>query len=385
MNTNGMLTATKIKLEDRPITTAAPAPRAEEIRTPKETVRRAKIWFDLDNTPHVPLFEPIIEELKARGFPVMVSARDAFQVCELADKKGLEYKRIGHHYGKNRILKIWGMVYRAMQMVPFALQGKPQLAVSHCSRSQLLLGTWLRIPTLLMDDYEYSHQRLMWPSWVLVPSVIPDAALSYNKNRLRKYPGIKEDVYAWKLKPDASVLKELGIAESDLVITVRPPATEAHYHNQDSDRLFEAFMERTHRIAGARVVLVPRNKVQAELLKRKFPRWFEAGKTVIPKGAVDGLNLIWQSDLVVSGGGTMNREAAALGVPVYSIFRGAIGAVDKHLVKEGRLVLIESVEDVQKINLVKRPRRSVAEATSKETLQFIVDTIQQMAEGGAGR
>ena len=199
------------------------------------------------------------------------------------------------------------MIFRALQMVPLALRGKPRLAVSHCSRSQLLLGTWLRIPTLLLDDYEHSHQRFMWPTWVLTPSVIPDAALSYRKSRLRKYPGIKEDVYVWKLKPDGSVLQDLGVVESDVVITVRPPATEAHYHNRDSDKLLEAFMERACRAPRVRVVLVPRNRAQAELLRRQFPQWFAGDKTVVPGGAVDGLNLIWHSDLVVSGGGTMNR------------------------------------------------------------------------------
>jgi hypothetical protein len=342
---------------------------------------KTKIWFDLDNTPHVPFFEPIIEELEARGFPVIVSARDAFQVCELADEKGIQYTKIGRHYGKNRFLKIWGLVFRALQMIPFALRARPGLAVSHCSRSQLFLGPLLRIPTLLLDDYEHSHQKLMWPAWVLVPSVIPDNALSYKGSQLLKYPGIKEDAYVWKLKPDPRILQQLGLNESDVVVTVRPPATEAHYHNHESDKLFQDFMELACRTTGLRVVLVPRNKAQAEHLRRQSPGWFEGGKSVIPSHVVDGLNLIWHSDLVVSGGGTMNREAAALGVPVYSTFRGTIGAVDKHLAATGRLMMIESVDDVhRKISLVKRPRRSVAEATSKETLHSIVDTIEGITQ-----
>jgi predicted glycosyltransferase len=357
------------------------APQVERSWT-RVAAAKAKVWFDLDNTPHVPFFEPIIEELEARGFPVLVSARDAFQVCELADEKGLRYTKIGRHYGKNRVLKIWGLLFRAMQMMPFALRGKPGLAVSHCSRSQLLLGALLRIPTLLLDDYEHSHQKLMWPTWVLAPSVIPDSALSYKGSHLLKYPGIKEDAYAWKLKPDSRILQQLGLADSDVVVTVRPPATEAHYHNQDSDKLFLTFMERACQAAGVRVVLVPRNKAQAENLRRQSPGWFEAGKTVIPSHVVDGLNLIWHSDLVVSGGGTMNREAAALGVPVYSTFRGSIGAVDKHLAATGRLIMIESVEDVhRKVSLLKRPRRSIAEATSKETLHSIVDIIERIMQG----
>jgi len=356
------------------------APQVQRSWT-QDATAKAKIWFDLDNTPHVPFFEPIIEELEARGFPVVVSARDAFQVCELADEKGIEYTKIGRHYGKNRFLKIWGLVFRALQMIPFALRARPGLAVSHCSRSQLFLGPLLGIPTLLLDDYEHSHQKYMWPAWVLVPSVIPDNALSYKGSQLLKYPGIKEDAYAWKLKPDPRILQQLGLNESDVVVTVRPPATEAHYHNHESDKLFQDFMELACRTTGLRVVLVPRNRAQAEHLRRQSPGWFEGGKTVIPGHVVDGLNLIWHSDLVVSGGGTMNREAAALGVPVYSTFRGTIGAVDQHLAVTGRLTMIESSDDVhRKISLVKRPRRSVAEATSKETLHSIVDTIEGITQ-----
>ena len=140
-------------------------------------------------------------------------------------------------------------------------------------------------------------------------------------------------------------------------------------------------MERACQVPQARVVLLPRNQRQGEFIRSRWPRWFEGGKSVIPKRALDGLNLIWHSDLVVSGGGTMNREAAALGVPVYSIFRGTIGAVDRQLSAEGRLVLITSVDDVSRlIALGKRERKPLAEVTSKRTLLQIVDAIEAIAE-----
>ena len=180
------------------------------------------------------------------------------------------------------------------------------------------------------------------------------------------------------------MLQDLGVGNGDLIVTVRPPATEAHYHNPESEKLFAAFMDRACRAPEVKVILLPRNKKQGDLIRSESPHWFERGKTVIPRSALDGLNLIWHSDLVVSGGGTMNREAAAVGVPVYSIFRGTIGAVDQHLKGEGRLILIESVEDVAaKIQLAKRPRRSIADVTSKATLNKIVETIEELAERSA--
>jgi predicted glycosyltransferase len=330
----------------------------------------------------VPFFEPVLEELRARGFPLLITARDAFQVCELADNKGLQYVPIGRHYGKNRLMKGFGLVYRSLQLAPVVVREKPVLAVSHGARSQLILSNWLRIPSVLIEDYEYCQFPLMMkPTWLMAPDVIPDAALCLTNGKVRKYPGIKEDVYAWKFRPDPGALKELGLSESDLVVTVRPPATEAHYHNPEGEKLFEAFMIRACQTPQTKVVLLPRNKKQAEDIRQRWPGWFANGRTVIPKSAMDGLNLIWHSDLVVSGGGTMNREAAAVGVPVYSIFRGSIGAVDRYLEQSGRLLLVASTEDVaQKIRLEKRPRKSLTESTSRKTLIHIVDAIEEIAE-----
>lgn len=350
------------------------SPRANKASKPK-------IWIDLDNTPHVPFFEPIIEELRARGFPVLVTARDAFQVCALADTKGLQYKKVGRHYGKHMLLKGAGLVYRSSQLAPLILCEKPALGVSHGARSQLLLGRLLHIPTVLIEDYEYcKFAPLTGPTWLMAPDVIPDSALNHGA-KVRKYPGIKEDVYAWRLKPEPHALDSLGLNSSDVVVTIRPPATEAHYHNPESEGLFDAVMNRACQTAGLRVVLLPRNRTQGERILGEHPEWFKEGRTVIPGSALDGMNLIWHSDLVVSGGGTMNREAAALGVPVYSIFRGTIGAVDRHLQSQGRLVLLESLGDVQqKLKFTRKPRRSVVEVTTTRTLRYIVDTLQEIAE-----
>jgi len=343
---------------------------------------KPKIWIDLDNTPHVPFFEPIIDELKAHGFPLLLTARDAFQVYDLADKKGMQYIRVGRHHGKHRLIKAAGLMYRSLQMAPIVLREKPLLAVSHGSRAQILLGNCLRIPTLMLEDYEFStFPPFMRPTFLMAPAVIPDASLPCRDGHILKYPGLKEDVYAWKLHPDWNALKELGLGKSDLVVTVRPPATEAHYHNPESEALFETFMDWACETSGVKVVLLPRNKRQGDLIRHGWPQWFVDGKTVVPAHVLDGMNLIWHSDLVVSGGGTMNREAAALGVPVYSIFRGAIGAVDNDLKARGRLVLVETPEQVRrKIDLRRRPRKAITEVTSTRALQTIVDAIEEIVE-----
>ena len=182
------------------------------------------------------------------------------------------------------------------------------------------------------------------------------------------------------MRRDPQFLSALGIRSEELLITVRPPANEAHYHNPESEALFVRFMELACKEKDVRIVLLPRNTKQGELIRKNWPQWFGAARTVIPRTAVDGLNLLWHSDLVVSGGGTMNREAAALGVPVYSIFRGKIGAIDHHLQQEGRLVMIETTEDVeQKIKLARRSRNGHANGVATKTLTVVVDHIDDIA------
>ena len=338
-----------------------------------------KIWIDLNNSPHVPFFKPLIEELNRRGYQVMLTARDCFQVCGLADFLNLRYGRIGRHYGKNKIFKVIGTLLRSFQLLPTASRERPDLALNHGSRSQLITALMSRIPVVTIMDYEHTKRLpCIKPNLLIAPEVIPDNLISHCKNV--RYPGIKEDVYVPSFKPDPGILNELGIIKDDLLVTVRPPATEAHYHNPESEKLFFFVIEFLGHNPDVRMVILPRNeKKQTALVKNTWPEWYAIGKIIIPNHAIDGLNLIWHSDLVISGGGTMNREAAALGVPVYSIFRGKIGAVDRYLSNTGRLTLIESAEDIpQKIVLARRNRPPKPKNANHATLQTIVDHIEVM-------
>jgi uncharacterized protein len=340
-----------------------------------------KVWIDLDNSPHVPFFGPIIEELERRGYSVFITARDCFQVCELADVQNLNYQRIGRHYGKSKLLKVAGLCLRAVQLLPSILRERPNLAVSHGSRAQLLLSSLVRLPSIVIIDYEFvKGLGFVRPSWVMVPDVIPDSAIK-ERTHLLKYPGIKEDVYVPSFKPDLSLRAQLGLGEKEIVVTLRPPATEAHYHNPRSDELFEAVVNFLGRVPDLKMVVLPRNHKQGISMRDSWPQLFAAGKILIPEHVVDGLNLIWHSDFVVSGGGTMNREAAALHVPVYSVFRGKIGAVDRYLSDIGRLVLLETVEDVQsKIAVKRRDRATTHNGNGGISLKYIVDQVVKVLE-----
>jgi len=370
---------------------ATPAPESSR-RDVQETAPRSsrKVWIDLENSPHIPFFDPIIKELEGRGCEVVLTARDCFQVCELADMAGFKYKKIGHHYGKHRIAKVAGLGIRVLQMAPFILREKPDIGVSHGSRSLSALTAVLGIPSITIADYEYADHRLdkmlgsARKKWVMTPDVIPTDIFEKDgmlDGHILHYPGIKEDVYTPSFQPDPALKSILGLKPSDIVVTIRPPATEAHYHNPESEKLLLAVFRLLGEHPQVKTILLPRTPRQEADLRQTVPDLFAAGKIMVPKHAVDGLDLIWYSDVVISGGGTMNREAAALGVPVYSLFRGTMGAVDKHLAASGRLVLLESVEDVhQKLKVVSRNKTVDSRPEQPKTLDAVVNHIIAILE-----
>ena len=339
------------------------------------------IWIDLDNSPHVPFFMPIIGELERRGYSVTVTARDCFQVCGLADLLRLKYRRVGRHYGKSTLLKLLGLGIRGLQLMPTALRRRPALAISHGSRSQLLTASLLRIPSIMIGDYEFSKLfAVIQPDWLIVPQIIPAGSIHSFKGQVLHYPGIKEDVYAPRFTPEFGLKEKLGL-NGELIVTIRPPATEAHYHVPESDELFDEVMNYLSDVPNLKMIVLPRSKRQEHAISATRAKLLSSGKMMIPSEVVDGMNLIWHSDLVISGGGTMNREAAALGVPVYSIFRGKIGAVDQYLAAAGRLTLLESRSQVRSKLLLKRRNRAVTPLQlGNNTLHSIVDHIVNVAE-----
>jgi predicted glycosyltransferase len=342
-----------------------------------------KVWIDLDNSPHVPFFIPIIRELEKRGHSVLLTTRDCFQVCGLADYYNLPHRKIGRHYGANKLLKVAGTMWRCLQLAPTILRERPDLSISHGSRALIMLSALLRIQTILLFDYEHAKMLpFIKPVLGIAPEVIVNGHDISGRFKLgmRGYSGLKEDIYVAQFRPDPSIVRKLDLGEGDIVATIRPPATEAHYHNPESERLFFEVVDHLGRSPGVRMVILPRNeKNQKELVYKTWPKWCETGKIIVPNQVINGLDLVWHSDFLVSGGGTMNREAAALGVPVYSIFRGKMGAVDRYLAKAGRLTIIETVEDVRsKIVPLRRIKGDEADLNRTSALKQIVAAIEEV-------
>jgi predicted glycosyltransferase len=321
-----------------------------------------------------------MEELEARQYRIVLTARSCFQVPQLVRRHRLNCRLIGRHFGKNTFCKLLGLGIRAAQLIPAIAAARPQLAVSHGSRAQLVAATCLGIPSLCIGDYEFARtSALVHPKYLMFPDVVPHSALP-TARRVLRYPGIKEDVYVPRFVPDPLIREQLGLGSEDIVAVMRPPACEAHYHVPLSDHLFAAAVEVLSQDPRVKLVVLPRNEKQAMEVRERWAHLVRDHRLRIPSEVVDGLNLIWHADLVVSGGGTMNREAAALNVPVYSTFGGSIGAVDRYLNREGRLVILNRVEDVRtKIAITRRVTTGRPPGT-RRALDSIVHHITTLVE-----
>ncbi len=252
---------------------------------------------------------------------------------------------------------------RAWGLAGWARKRRFDLAISHNSYSQILAARALGITTVTLMDYEHqpaNHLAFRFASRIIVPASFPAERLRVfgaRKGKVRRYHGTKEDVYLAGFQPDPSFgaqLCELGVNTDNTLVLMRPPAHDALYH-RFQNTLFDEALAMFLANENVQVILLPRNEAQRAAYSGKE-------RLIVPVAPLDGANLIAASDLVISAGGTINREAAALGVPAASIYAGRWAAVDEELVKEGRLRRIATIEDVRHLPVEKKqaanPRRS---------------------------
>jgi predicted glycosyltransferase len=303
-----------------------------------------RVWVDLTNSPHVLVLRPVIAALRARGAEVEVTARDFAQTVGLCERLGLEHTVIGRHRGGRVAAKALGLADRSAALVRWARRRPPfDLALGHGSNDVTVAAALLRIPRATMFDYEWATVQhtvnCRLSQAVVVPEAIPPARLDrYGaRGKLQRYPGLKEEYYLADFEPDRAVLDELALDPAQPIAVVRTPPAVSLYHRFENP-LFAQVLDR---LRGTQTVVLPRIDAQRA----------ELGGFVVPQRAIDAQSLIAFADLVVSAGGTMNREAVALGTPVWTTFEGRLGAVDAQLIAEGRLRRLERADALE---LVKR-------------------------------
>ena len=312
-----------------------------------------RVWIDLTNSPHVLVMRPIAQRLAADGHEVRVTARDFAQTLELCERLGLEHTAIGRHRGERLTAKAGGLLSRSSELLRWAradsrAAGAPfDIALGHGSNDVTVAAALLRIPSSTMFDYEWAtiqhNVNCRLARAVVVPDAIPPERLErYGaRGKIRPYAGLKEEYYLSDFEPDATVVADLGLDRSRPIVVVRTPPEVSLYHRFEND-LFGSVLERLREEgarSGLQSVVLPRVAEQRDAL-RGIPGF------VVPEHAIDAQSLIALSDLVISAGGTMNREAVALGTPVYTTFQGRPGAVDERLIAEGRMRRLERARDI---------------------------------------
>lgn len=326
-----------------------------------------RLWIDLANSPHVPFFKALARRFVERGHEIELTARDFAETVPLAKAAGFAPQVVGAHGGRQVSAKAGNLMSRAWSLATWARKRQFDLAISHNSYSQILAARGLRIRRVTLMDYEYqpaNHLAFRLTSRIIVPASFPAKRLrryGASTGKVRRYHGTKEDVYLADFQPDpsfATQLCELGIRPDNVLALMRPPARDALYHRFEN-KLFDEALTLLLSRENVQVLLLPRNEAQ-----RATYGSMAHERLVIPPQPLDGANLIAASDLVISAGGTINREAAALGVPVASIYAGPWAAVDQELMNEGRLQRLGASQDLNDLVIEKkksfRPRRSTS-------------------------
>jgi predicted glycosyltransferase len=287
---------------------------------------------------HVLVLRPIIERLRAAGHEVTVTSRDYTQTQELLALHGIEHTPIGKHGGASRLGKLMRLVQRTGRMRRFG-QGKGfDLAIAHGSNDLAIASRLLGIPEANMHDYEFAvaqhHVGCRLATRVIFPDSVPPERLKrfgVGPEKLFEYPGFKEEYYLADFEVDPGVLDQVGVDTERVVVIVRPPPDVSLYHRK-SNPLFPQVLARVGTDERVQAVVLPRTPEQRDYVKK-----LALPSLIVPDHAVDGQSLVALADLVVSAGGTMNREAVALGTPVYTTYGGRLGGVDEALIRSNRL------------------------------------------------
>lgn len=339
------------------------------------TVARVQVWIDVSNSPQVAFFAPLVTLLRERGHDVCVTSREFAQTTELLVLRGIAFDVVGPaHGGAGAAGKARAMVGRLQALRRFARGRGFDLALSHASHELPLAARSLGIPCAYAFDYEFARVQHGFgcraARRVIVPDAIPQErldGLGARAAKVRRYAGLKEEYYLDGFTPSEGVLDELGLDRERVLVVVRTPPDVSLYHRH-ANPLFTDVLQRLASAGGTHTVVLPRTPEQREALG-------VSPGLVVPERAIDAQSLVALADLVVSAGGTMNREAVALGVPVYTTFAGRMGAVDEMLVRDGRLRVLATADELE---LAKR-RRSTSPPTRDPAI--LLDTLLSALDG----
>lgn len=336
-----------------------------------------KVWVDCTAAAHPLVLKPIVERLEARGHGVFVTAREYGQTIGVLDRLGIPYETVGRHAGASSLKKGGALAGRSAALARLVWRRRPDLALAHGSVDLALVSVFCRVPSVQMQDYEFAGMQrqvsFRAARRVLMPDSIPVERLrkiGARESKLFRFPGLKEEYYLAGFEPDPVVLDELGLDREKVIVVLRPPPETSAYHARND--LYGMTIRRLATTNEVQAVVIPRTKRQGD-----EARALGAANLIVPDRAIDAQSLIAFADLVVSAGGTMNREAVALGTPVYTTFAGRMGGVDEALVAEGRLRVLTAPGE-----LPLRKRGSPVGVRHPRDADLLVDAVLSVVEAG---
>lgn len=317
-----------------------------------------KIWIDIDNTPHVNFMNPIIKELDRRKIDYIVTARDYAQTIPLLKLKNLDFVKVGNDFRGSRIIYT---LKRAISLYRLLKWEAIDIGLSHGSRSMVIAGWMLGLKkNIITIDYEFVEHRIfnIFSTKILMPDVFKNIKMEkigYNLEKLDYYPGYKEEMYLSNYHPDKNFLDENKLPRNKIILTARPPAEKSHYYKEGISNLFWKIIKNISKYPDIFILLIPRYPEEVSYLIQKISNF----KNIkILEKTVSGLDLLYNSDLFIGAGGTMNRESALLRTPSYSLFYKE-GEIDKSLKKNGLLTFIHSIQDIKKIKIKRKIKSKI--------------------------
>ena len=328
------------------------------------------VWVDCTAAAHPLVLRPLIERFEARGDEVLVTAREYGQTLGVLDRLGIPYESVGRHAGASIPKKGAALAGRSAALARLVWKRRPDLALAHGSVDLAVVSSLCRIPSVQMQDYEFAgwQRQIAFRAArrVLMPDSIPLERLrriGAKERKLVRYPGLKEEYYLADFEPDATVLDELGLDREKVIVVLRPPPETSEYHARND--LHGKAIRHLAEAGAVQAVVIPRTERQGAEV-----RAMAAASLIVPERAIDAQSLIAHADLVVSAGGTMNREAVALGTPVFTTFAGRMGGVDEALIAAGRMRVLGDPAE-----LPLRKRETPLGVLNRRDPELLVDAV----------
>ena len=292
-----------------------------------------RIWLDITNSPHVLFFAPIVKELEKKNHNIIITSREHSQTTELLKLHSMKSTVVGTHAGASLIRKALYVPVRIVSLIKGLRNEKIDACVVHQSFYGIIAAVFLGVKKriYIFDNEKAFFQNILaipFATEVLCPEAVTQDRMFLKK--LKKYSGIKEAVYLHDFKPDKKIIQKLGLSAKKKIIVMRPEPYSAAYYSEGKNVLYPLVKEIIEKKKTWQVVVIPRDKKQRSAFKKAFSK-----KIVVAEKAIDALYLMAFADAVVGAGGTMNREAAVLGVPVISMYKGNLLASDKWLIEKG--------------------------------------------------